>query len=193
MAFLVLGLISCIKEKPKEEDPTFFEVQSLKLSEKTSVQLSESHPVGASLSSVILISQGFEHNINDTLHDLNPIEKIFIEDLDSNGFKEIYIFSVSAGSGSYGTIHGYASNKDKSITPIHFNIPTKEDYEKNGRFWGYRGHDLFYVMNDQLFREFPIYDPKDLYSFTPAGKMTLMYRLIPGEASWQLVIDTLGC
>ena len=36
-----------------------------------------------------------------------------IDDMDANGFPEIYVYVTSAGSGSYGSLIAYASNRIK--------------------------------------------------------------------------------
>ena len=41
-----------------------------------------------------------------------------IEDLNSDGFPEILIYTKSAGSGSYGNVIGYSVNNGKSISQI---------------------------------------------------------------------------
>jgi hypothetical protein len=69
--------------------------------------------------------------------DRDPISDVFTADLDGNGFDEIYIVTTAAGSGSYGTILGFASNKDKSLSMIHF----PEVREGDETFEGYMGHD----------------------------------------------------
>ena len=60
-----------------------------------------------------------------------------IDDLDANGFPEIYIYVTSAGSGSYGRLVGYAVNRGKSVTPIY--LPPVSDSPALSQ--GYRGHD----------------------------------------------------
>jgi heat shock protein HslJ len=54
-----------------------------------------------------------------------------------HGFDEIYIVTTAAGSGSYGTMLGFASNKDKSLSMIHF----PDVREGDETFEGYMGHD----------------------------------------------------
>ena len=41
-----------------------------------------------------------------------------ISDFDANGYPEIYVFVTSAGSGSYGSLIAYTSNRNKSLSPI---------------------------------------------------------------------------
>ena len=103
-------------------------------------------------------------------------------DLDGNGFDEIYIITISAGSGSYGTVLGFASNKDKSLSMIHF--PEMQAGDEN--FEGYMGHDAFTIVGRKLVRIFPLYNKGDTNENATGGRRKLVYGLVPGEAMWQL-------
>jgi len=146
--------------------------------------VSETHPVGRSLSTIEISTKGFEHNYAETYEDRDPISEAFVADLDGNGFDEIYIITTSAGSGSYGTVLGFASNKDKSLSSIHF--PDQEEGEK---FEGYMGHDTFKIEGQNLVRVFPVYREGDANTNPTGGKRKLVYGLYPGEAMWQLKIE----
>jgi hypothetical protein len=65
--------------------------------------ISETHPVGRSLSTIEIRSKGFEYNYAETYEDRDPISNVFVADLDGNGFDEIYIIttSVPAAMGPY--------------------------------------------------------------------------------------------
>ena len=104
-----------------------------------------------------------------------------VADLNADGYPELYIFTQSAGSGSYGSVTAYATNKKKSIGPVTF--PDLADNAK--AFAGYTGHDVFAVVEGRLVRRFPV-DPKK-----NAGKPTrqIQYRHEAGEASWILRVD----
>jgi hypothetical protein len=147
--------------------------------------ISETHPVGRSLSTIEISTKGFEHNYAETYEDRDPISDVLVADLDGNGFDEIYIITTSAGSGSYGTVLGFASNKDKSLSRIHF--PDQEEGEK---FEGYMGHDTFKIEDQKLVRIFPVYREGDTNKNPTGGKRKLVYSLYPGEAMWQLKIET---
>ncbi len=73
---------------------------------------------------------------------------------------EIYIVTTSQGSGSYGKVLGFASNKDKSLSMINFPDIQKED----NMFEGYMGHDVFTIKNQKLVRTFPIYKEDDIFT-----------------------------
>ena len=61
-----------------------------------SLFITESHPVGQSLSDISIKSSGFEHNISETFSDSDPIKSVYVTDLDNNGFDEFYlIFKIA--------------------------------------------------------------------------------------------------
>ncbi|MCP9809683.1 hypothetical protein KBY58_09590 [Cyanobium sp. HWJ4-Hawea] len=109
------------------------------------------------------------------------ISGVAVADLNSNGLPEIYVFVSGAGSGSYGSVVGYAVNRGSgSITPI--NLP-----ELAGKMAvGYMGHDTFKVVENRLTRSFPVYRPGDINAKPTGGSRQINYQLVAGEASWQL-------
>ena len=76
-----------------------------------------------------------------------------VEDLNADGYPEVYVYVTSAGSGSYGSLIAYSSNRNRSISPIY--LPPLEDHPEAAR--GYMGHDRFVVGEGALVRNFPIY------------------------------------
>jgi len=108
-----------------------------------------------------------------------------IEDLNSDGYPEILIYLNSDGSGSYGTVLGFSSNNNKSMSEIGF--PSVADNPKANK--GYMGHDAFAVVETTLSHRFPIYLDGDTNS-SPTGKMRqIQYKLKDGEASRVFVVD----
>ncbi len=103
-----------------------------------------------------------------------------IADLDANGFPELYVFTQSAGSGSYGNVVGYASNRNNSLTEIF--LPELKSRDAKG----YQGHDEFAVVEQYLVRRFPIYRSTDTNAKPTGGMRQVQYRLRPGEAGWIL-------
>jgi len=149
------------------------------------IVVSQTHPVGGSISTIEVRTEGFEHNFGEVFEDRDPISDVFVADLDGNGFDEIYIITTGAGSGSYGTVLGFASNKDKSLSMIHF----PEMREGDAHFEGYMGHDTFTIEGWKLVRIFPVYDKGDTNGNPTGGRRKLVYGLAPGEAMWQLRIE----
>jgi len=181
MLVLTVGLISCFDTKYSLSDaPTEYKTKTGK-----TIIVSETHPVSQSLSTIRISTKGFEHNHGEVYEDRDPISDVFVADLDGNGFDEIYIITTSAGSGSYGTVLGFASNKDKSLSMINFPEIRKGDEN----FEGYMGHDTFKIEDQNLVRVFSMYNEGDTNQNPTGGTRKLVYGLYPGEAMWQLRID----
>ncbi len=142
----------------------------------------ESHPQGMSLSDISLRFAD-DKNYEFKASDIDPVRKVLLADLDNNGFEEIYIFTTAAGSGSYGKVYGYASLKDNSLGMVNFPDVSEKDMAKGGNFEGYEGHDEFDIINNELTRTFPVKSDK-------GTKKTITYKMVPGEAMYQLVIKS---
>jgi len=170
--------------KDQDETPSGF-IKRYITNTGNTIIISETHPVGQSLSNIRINTRDFEYNYSETFTDTDPVSDVFIADIDDNGFDEIYIITTSAGSGSYGNVLGFASNKDKSLSMINF--PDVDSTSKV--FEGYLGHDSFFIENKKLVRTFPIYNEEDTNHNPTGGIRELIYGLYPGEAMWQLQIE----
>ena len=108
-----------------------------------------------------------------------------IEDLNSDGFPEVLVYTTSAGSGSYGNVIGYSVNNGKSMSSIAFpNIADNPTANK-----GYMGHDEFAIVENTLVQRFKIYNEGDTNA-KPTGKTRqIQYKLKDGEASRKFVVD----
>jgi len=111
-----------------------------------------------------------------------------IEDLNSDGSPEILIYTISAGSGSYGNVIGYSVNNGKSVSQIYF----PEITENKEASSGYMGHDEFAVIETTLARRFPVYKEGDTNNNPTGGTRQIEYKLKNGEASRLFVIDKIS-
>ncbi|UQD56761.1 PliI family lysozyme inhibitor of I-type lysozyme [Flavobacterium sp. K5-23] len=108
-----------------------------------------------------------------------------IEDLNSDGFPEILIYTTSAGSGSYGNVIGYSVNNGKSISQIYF-PPISENPKANK---GYMGHDSFGIVETTLVQRFQTYKEGDP-NVSPTGVIRqIQYKLKDGQDSRKFVVD----
>lgn len=105
-----------------------------------------------------------------------------VADLDANGYPEIYIYVSSAGSGSYGSLIAYASNRNLSFSEIY--LPPLSDEPELAE--GYLGHDEFAVGEGALLRRFPVYREGDSNASPSGGMRQIQYELVAGEAGWVL-------
>ncbi|MCF6312223.1 MAG: hypothetical protein L3J39_07205 [Verrucomicrobiales bacterium] len=135
----------------------------------------------SSLNKVKITPKGLADDKAITVEAEGAVTAVEIDDLNNDGFPEIYIAITSAGSGSYGSLIAYASNKNKSITPIYMPELTKEQMK------GYMGHDEFAPVEGVLVRNFPVYKDGDSNA-KPTGKTRqIQYHLKAGEAGWKFV------
>jgi len=116
----------------------------------------------------------------------DPVVSADVGDMNGDGYPEILVFTQSVGSGSYGDVIAYSSNKGLSWSEVSY--PELTDTLKQG----YMGHDAFALVENVLVRRFPLYLEDDSNA-KPQGKTRqIQYRMIEGEASRQFVIDTIN-
>lgn len=108
-----------------------------------------------------------------------------VADLNVDGFPEVYVYVTSAGSGSYGSVIAFSSNKNKSLSEIY--VTPIEKIKKASK--GYLGHDEFRVVESRLIRRFPVYRKGDVNARATGGMRQIQYKLKAGEAGWLLVPD----
>jgi uncharacterized protein len=123
-----------------------------------------------------IINSVIKHNIDGSVTGAE------IADINADGSPEIYVYIHTAGSGAYGSLVAYSANNKKSLSQVY--LPPLEYDKKNGV--GYMGHDEFIITEDSLVRRFPVYNEDDPNCCPKGGIRQLHYKLIKGEASWQL-------
>jgi hypothetical protein len=109
-----------------------------------------------------------------------------IGDINHDGAPEIYIVITSAGSGSYGSLVAYSTNHHKSMSVI--SLPELDPHSKEAQ--EYMGHDTFTLTENRLIRRYPVYKKGDPNYCPTGGIRKLSYILVPGEATWQLKLES---
>ncbi len=199
---IIVLLISCDQKKAidnQEVPKTETKIEIKKTPESSSIVskefktktgkvfiINEEKP-SASISKITVTPNGFTE-VNEPLlmDESDPFDYALVADINGDGFDELYIITRGEGSGSYVNIYGFASNKDKSATPISVPELTNDQFVKF--FPNYMGHDTFYMENNKLMRKYKQYKKED-EQCCPTGEMKyLEYKLKSGEASWILEI-----
>jgi len=108
-----------------------------------------------------------------------------VEDLNSDGSPELFIYTQSVGSGSYGSVYAYSVNNKKSMSQVYFQSTAENDNINQG----YMGHDEFAVVENSLAQRFPIYKEGDINAKPTGGTRQVSYKLVEEEALRKLVID----
>jgi len=116
------------------------------------------------------------------------IEKVVdaeVEDLNSDGSPELFVFTQSPDNNSYGNVYAFSVNNKKSMSPVYFQ-PTVENEKINK---GYKGQDEFTLIETLLAQKFPIYKEGDKEGNPTGGIRQVSYKLIEGEAMRKLEVD----
>ncbi len=117
---------------------------------------------------------------NFTLHAEGDVIRAEVADLDNNRFPEVYIYTSSNGTGSFGRVYGWQFFADHRATIIvsNWRQPIAE---------GYMGHDSLWVESSILCRRFPIYRAGDANALPTGGWQMIRYQLRPVKQEFQLV------
>lgn len=136
-----------------------------------------------SINQLTITPSGLEIDNRAMKHEIDgSVTSVEIADINADGSPETYVYVNSAGSGSYGSLIAYSANNKKSLSEIY--LPPLENDKKNSV--GYMGHDEFTIIENSLVRRFPVYNEGDPNCCPKGGTRQLQYKLIMGEASWQL-------
>ena len=105
-----------------------------------------------------------------------------VADLDGNRFPELYIYSTSDGSGSFGRIYAWQFLPDRKadITLTNWQLSLIN---------GYMGHDSLWVERDILCRKYPIYQAGDSNAEPSGGYRMMRYRLKSVGSGFTLIKD----
>ena len=108
-----------------------------------------------------------------------------VEDLNSDGSPELFVFTQSVARGSYGNVYAFSVNNKKSMSQVYF-LPTAENSKINR---GYMGQDKFALVENTLDQRFPIYNEGDANTHPTGGIRQVSYKLVEGEAMRKLEVD----
>ena len=100
-------------------------------------------------------------------------------DLNQDKYPELYCFSNSAGSGSYGNVYGYIFESDR-WTLIQLPELRKKWQQ------GYMGHDKFSIKGGRIIRQFPVYKKGDPNANPTGGTRRIEYTLIRKGGTYKL-------
>ena len=152
--------------------------------EKDGIAFAVSSPNVAKGNEVRVVPRGLEI-VNDPVS--LPVEgRAFdadVGDLDGDGSPEVYVFV--RGAQDRITVAAWSANKRKSLSTIV--LPPLTQFK--GAAEGFRGGDFMMVSGNRLVHTFPIHGADG----KPTGKRRqLDYKLVPGEATWQLALDKMS-
>jgi len=162
----------------------FANTQFDKTLELNNIAFHVTSPNDGSLNKITIQTKGLRRDTVDTNEVDGTVTDATVADLNNDGAPEIYIFVTSAGSGSYGSVIAYSSNKNISITPIYM----EELAQDSKILQGYMGHDTYKIEKNRLVRRFPVYGKGNTNAKPGSHIREIRYKLNHGEAAWQLKV-----
>ena len=103
-----------------------------------------------------------------------------VADLDNNRFPELYVYSISNGSGSFGRVYAWQFLPERKADIGLVNWPQAVDN-------GYMGHDKLWVERSVLCRSYPVFRPGDGNAEPTGGTRMVRYQLKPAGSQFALV------
>jgi hypothetical protein len=105
-----------------------------------------------------------------------------VADLDGNRFPELYVYSTSYGSGSFGRVYAWQFLPDRKADVT---LPNWRLQPVNG----YMGHDSLWIEGDILCRKYPVYQFGDANAEPSGGYRMVRYKLRPAGTGYLLVAE----
>ncbi len=140
------------------------------------ITLRETNPIGQSLSTLTITTEGFATN-TPVILETNKLTNTFYADLNADSFEEMIITTMAQGSGSFGEVFLFTTASNTMLIPITIPEMTEDDSKKGSLFEGYMGHDSFTVLNNTLVRTFPTYMPTDTNDSPTGPTRSVIYTL----------------
>jgi hypothetical protein len=158
--------------QPTQDTAHSQDPQQVVLSSGTVIHIVETHPVGMSLSDIVVKVKDRGDSI--LFKDADPLQTVLHADMDGDGHEEILLHTTAAGTGSYGQIRAVTLEGDSLFREIRFpeTDPGREIFK------GYMGHDVFSIQGNTLNRVFPVYLPTDGNGQPTGGSRTIRYQLL---------------
>lgn len=105
-----------------------------------------------------------------------------VADLDNDRFPELYVYSTSDGSGSFGRIYAwqFLPERKADITPANWQVSPVD---------GYMGHDSLWVERNSLCRRFPLYHSGDANAEPSGGYRLMRYKLQSAGSGFSLIVE----
>lgn len=97
------------------------------------------------------------------------LKNLMVGDLDGNGKPELYLQTVSEGTGQYGKIYAF----DLSSKPVVISTFSLDTMKHKA----YQGRDSFFIKGKTLMRTFPLSDEGEPGVLTTAAKGSVSYQL----------------
>lgn len=108
--------------------------------------------------------KGFKDNTGFTFKSTDPVERCFFNDLDKDGYEELYIITASQSRNILRNIYGMASIRD--LKAEHISAPDQlfRNQTPGGFYEAFQAFNFYQIEDSVLTEVFPVNRESDLYS-----------------------------
>ncbi len=123
---------------------------------------------------------GFESPANESMNMpvRGRVSAAMVDDLNSDGLADLILFIYTDSVALHGTVYVMVSQDSKTIVPAGLPDPALDGKINTG----YKGHDVFSMLEGTVLLRFPIFKPGDKDDAPTGGTRTVQYSLTKGES-----------
>ena len=130
--------------------------------------------------SVTISPQGFDKDVREFSFDVKGrVTKAEVDDINRDGFPDLVFYVFSNDSIPKGNVIAISSEKNETVSPIVF----PDIFDDPKARVGYKGNDVFFLMEGYLVRRFPVYPVEGAPATASTGNLIrqITYMIVPGD------------
>ncbi len=123
---------------------------------------------------------GFDKDMRDFSFDIKGrIASGEVDDINRDGYPDMVFYVYTNDSIPKGNVVAISSEKNETVAPIIF----PDIYDDPKLRIGYKGKDVFFLMEGNLVRRFPVYSPEGTIPASGTGTLyrQIQYQVVMGE------------
>jgi len=121
---------------------------------------------------------GFDKDVRDFSFDIKGrIAKAEVVDINRDSYPDLVFYVYNNDSIPKGNVIAISSEKNETVVPILF----PDIFDDPKLRIGYKGNDVFFLMEGYLIRRFPVYPADGAPATTGTLIRQIQYQVVPGD------------
>lgn len=130
--------------------------------------------------SVTITPVGFDKDVREFSFEVKGrVAKAEVDDINRDGYPDLVFYVFTNDSIPKGNVIAISSEKNETVAPIIF----PDIFDDPKLRVGYKGNDVFFLMEGYLVRRFPVYPVEGAPAAASTGNLfrQIQYMVIPGD------------
>ena len=130
--------------------------------------------------SVTITPLGFDKDVREFSFEVKGrVAKAEVDDINRDGYPDLVFYVFTNDSIPKGNVIAISSEKNETVAPIIF----PDIFDDPKLRVGYKGNDVFFLMEGYLVRRFPVYPVEGAPAAASTGNLfrQIQYMVIPGD------------